>query len=325
MIEVRELTKRYGGTVAVDGLSFQVRPGTVTGFLGPNGAGKSTTMRVLLGLDAPSSGAALVNGGPYAALRRPMHEVGALLDAGAVHGGRRAFDHLGWLARSNGIGTRRVAEVLEQVGLAGVARKRVGGFSLGMRQRLGIAAALLGDPGVLMFDEPVNGLDPDGVRWVRQLMRALAAEGRTVLVSSHLMSEMELTADRLVVIGRGRLIADTSVRELADRFARGVLVRSPRPEDLAAVLAAAGGTVEPTPSGTVEPAASDTVEAAPGRTVEQAAGGGLSVTGLDAAEIGERAAAHGIPLYEVTPRSASLEEAYMELTAGSAEFGAVAS
>ncbi|WP_433136720.1 ABC transporter ATP-binding protein [Actinomadura nitritigenes] len=301
MIEVRELTKRYGGTVAVDRLSFQVRPGAVTGFLGPNGAGKSTTMRVLLGLDAPSSGAALVNGGPYTALRRPLHEVGALLDAGAVHGGRRAFDHLGWLARSNGIGTRRVAEVLEQVGLAGVARKRVGGFSLGMRQRLGIAAALLGDPGVLMFDEPVNGLDPDGVRWIRELMRALAAEGRTVLVSSHLMSEMELTADRLVVIGRGRLIADTSVRELADRFARGVLVRSPRPEELVGVLAAAGGTVEAAP------------------------GGALSVAGLDVTEIGDRAAAHGIPLYEVTPRSASLEEAYMELTAGSAEFGAVRS
>ncbi|MBD2895249.1 Vitamin B12 import ATP-binding protein BtuD [Actinomadura sp. RB99] len=299
MIEVRELTKRYGGTVAVDRLSFQVRPGAVTGFLGPNGAGKSTTMRVLLGLDAPSSGAALVNGGPYTALRRPLHEVGALLDAGAVHGGRRAFDHLGWLARSNGIGTRRVAEVLEQVGLAGVARKRVGGFSLGMRQRLGIAAALLGDPGVLLFDEPVNGLDPDGVRWIRELMRALAAEGRTVLVSSHLMSEMELTADRLVVIGRGRLIADTSVRELADRFARGVLVRSPRPEELVGVLAAAGGTVEAAP------------------------GGALSVAGLDVTEIGDRAAAHGIPLYEVTPRSASLEEAYMELTAGSTEFGAV--
>ncbi|MDL4813942.1 ABC transporter ATP-binding protein [Actinomadura opuntiae] len=301
MIEVRELTKRYGGTLAVDRLSFQVRPGAVTGFLGPNGAGKSTTMRVLLGLDAPSSGAALVNGGPYGALRRPMREVGALLDAGAVHGGRRAFDHLGWLARSNGIGTRRVAEVLEQVGLAGVARKRVGGFSLGMRQRLGIAVALLGDPGVLLFDEPVNGLDPDGVRWIRGLMRALAAEGRTVLISSHLMSEMELTADRLIVIGRGRLIADTSVRELADRFARGVLVRSPRPEELTGVLVAAGGTVEA------------------GR------GGALSVTGLDVAEIGDRAAARGIPLYEVTPRSASLEEAYMELTAGSAEFGTVTS
>ncbi|WP_131737479.1 ABC transporter ATP-binding protein [Actinomadura roseirufa] len=301
MIEVRELTKRYGGTAAVDGLSFQVRPGTVTGFLGPNGAGKSTTMRILLGLAAATSGEALVNGGRYAELRRPMLEVGALLDASAVHGGRRAFDHLGWLARSNGIGRRRVAEVLERVGLAGAARRRVGGFSLGMRQRLGIAAALLGDPGVLLFDEPVNGLDPDGVRWIRELMRGLAAEGRTVLVSSHLMSEMELTADRLVIVGRGRLIADTSVRELAERFGRGVLVRSPRPAELTGVLSAAGGSVE------------------------DDAGGALTVAGLDVADIGERAAAHGIPLYEVRPRSASLEEAYMELTAGSAEFEAAIS
>ncbi|MEV5828275.1 ATP-binding cassette domain-containing protein [Spirillospora sp. NPDC052242] len=299
MIEVRELTKRYGATTAVDRLSFTVAPGTVTGFLGPNGAGKSTTMRVLLGLDAAESGEALVNGGRYAALRRPMFEVGALLDAGAVHGGRRAIDHLGWLARSNGVSPRRAAEVLELVGLAGVARKRVGGFSLGMRQRLGVAAALLGDPGVLLFDEPVNGLDPDGVRWIRELMRSLAAEGRTVLISSHLMSEMELTADRLIVIGRGRLIADTSVRELADRFARGVRVRSPRPDELTAVLAAAGGRVE----------------------AEQ--GDALRVTGLDVAEIGDRAAAHGIPLHEVAAQSASLEEAYMELTADSAEFGSV--
>ncbi|MBE1535658.1 ABC transporter ATP-binding protein [Actinomadura algeriensis] len=299
MIEVRELTKRYGATTAVDRLSFTVRPGTVTGFLGPNGAGKSTTMRILLGLDAASSGKALVNGAPYAALRRPLFEVGALLDAGAAHGGRRALDHLGWVARGHGIPARRVAEVLELVGLAGVARKRVAGFSLGMRQRLGIAAALLGDPGVLLFDEPVNGLDPDGVRWIRELLRSLAAEGRTVLISSHLMSEMELTADRLVVIGRGRLIADTSVRELADRFARGVRVRSPRPDELTAVLAAAGGRVE------------------------AGQGDALTVTGLDVAEIGDRAAAHGIPLHEVAAQSASLEEAYMELTAGSAEFGAV--
>ncbi|RSN44374.1 MULTISPECIES: ABC transporter ATP-binding protein [Actinomadura] len=300
MIEVRELTKRYGATTAVDRLSFTVRPGTVTGFLGPNGAGKSTTMRMLLGLDRAESGEALVNGGRYAALRRPMFEVGALLDAGAVHGGRRAIDHLGWLARSNGVAPRRTAEVLELVGLAGVARKRVGGFSLGMRQRLGVAAALLGDPGVLLFDEPVNGLDPDGVRWIRELMRSLAAEGRTVLISSHLMSEMEMTADRLIVIGRGRLIADTSVRELADRFARGVRVRSPRPDELTAVLAAAGGRVE------------------------TAQGDALTVTGLNVAEIGDRAAAHGIPLHEVAAQSASLEEAYMELTADSAEFGSVA-
>ncbi|MBX6765658.1 MAG: ATP-binding cassette domain-containing protein [Actinomadura rubrobrunea] len=298
MIEVRELTKRYGATTAVDGLSFQVSPGAVTGFLGPNGAGKSTTMRVLLGLAAPTSGTALVNGRRYADLRRPLCEVGAMLDATAVHGGRRACDHLRWLARTNGIPMRRVAEVLEQVGLAGVARKRVFGFSLGMKQRLGIAAALLGDPGVLLFDEPVNGLDPDGVRWIRGLLRTLASEGRTVLVSSHLMSEMELTADRLVIIGRGRLIADTSVAELAERFRRGVLVRSPRQAELAAVLAGAGATVE---------------------TLSD---GGLSVNGMDVARIGELAAARGIPLHEVTPRNASLEEAYMQLTGADADYRA---
>ncbi|MDL4770616.1 MULTISPECIES: ABC transporter ATP-binding protein [Thermomonosporaceae] len=309
MIEVHELTKRYGGTVAVDGLSFRVRPGSVTGFLGPNGAGKSTTMRVLLGLDAATSGEALIDGGRYRDLRRPMLSVGALLDAGAVHGGRSAFDHLGWLARSNGLGTARVAAVLERVGLAGVARKRVGGFSLGMRQRLGIAAALLGDPGVLLFDEPVNGLDPDGVRWIRELMRTLAAEGRTVLISSHLMSEMELTADQLVIIGRGRLIADTSVRELAERFRRGVLVRTPRPADLIGVLTTAGGIVDTTPVGVGV------------RT--DAGNAAFTVTGLDVTQIGDRAAAHGIPLYEVTPRSASLEEAYMELTAADTEYGAL--
>ncbi|MBG6088957.1 ABC transporter ATP-binding protein [Actinomadura viridis] len=298
MIEVSELTKRYGRSAAVDGLSFRARPGTVTGFLGPNGAGKSTTMRVLLGLDAPTSGRALVNGRRYRELRRPMREVGALLDANAAHGGRSALDHLRWMARGNRIPGTRVTEVLEQVGLAGVARKRVGGFSLGMRQRLGIAGALLGDPGVLLFDEPVNGLDPDGVRWIRELMRSLAAEGRTVLISSHLMSEMALTADRLVIIGRGRLIADTSVSELAERFRRGVLVRSPRAPELAAALAAAGAEVDAGP------------------------GGELSVHGLEVAGIGDLAAARGIPLHEVTPRSASLEEAYMELTAGSVQYRA---
>ncbi|MDP9867736.1 MULTISPECIES: ABC transporter ATP-binding protein [Streptosporangium] len=295
MIEVKELTKRYGATVAVDGLSFRVEPGQVTGFLGPNGAGKSTTMRVLLGLDAPGSGEALVNGRRYAAIRHPMREVGALLDAAAVHGGRSAFDHLRWLARSNRIGVRRVTEVLEQVGLAGAARRRVGGFSLGMRQRLGIAAALLGDPGVLMFDEPVNGLDPEGVRWIRHLMRSLAAEGRTVLLSSHLMSEMALTADRLVVIGRGRLIAETSVQDLAGRFERGVLVRSPRAAELTAVLRAAGATVLAEPDG------------------------GLTVKGLEVTEIGDLAAGHGLAVHEVTPRSASLEEAYLELTGDGVE------
>ena len=301
MIEVRELTKRYGRSVAVDGLSFQVRPGTVTGFLGPNGAGKSTTMRVILGLDAPTSGTALVNGRRYRSLRHPMREVGALLDANAVHAGRTAFDHLRWMARSNRIPVSRVTAVLEQVGLAGVARKRVGGFSLGMRQRLGIAAALLGDPGVLLFDEPVNGLDPDGVRWIRELMRALAAEGRTVLISSHLMSEMALTADRLIVIGRGRLIADTSVRELAERFRQGVLVRSPRAPELSAVLVSAGATVNAGPAGE------------------------LTVHGLEVEAIGDLAASQGIPLYEVTQRTASLEDAYMALTADSTDHRASAS
>ncbi|TDD45050.1 ATP-binding cassette domain-containing protein [Nonomuraea terrae] len=217
MIELHHLTKRYGSTLAVHDLSFTVQPGHVTGFLGPNGAGKSTTLRLILGLDAPTSGQALVSGRRYASLRRPMREVGALLDAGAVHGGRSAYDHLLCLARTNDIGSRRVAEVLDQVGLGGVARKRVSGFSLGMKQRLGIAAALLGDPGVLMFDEPVNGLDPDGVRWIRELMRSLAAQGRTILLSSHLMSEMALTADRIVIVGRGRLVAEATVTELTAR------------------------------------------------------------------------------------------------------------
>jgi ABC-2 type transport system ATP-binding protein len=218
VIELHHLTKRYRDTLAVDDLSFTVEPGHVTGFLGPNGAGKSTTMRLILGLDSPTSGQALVNGRRYTSLSRPMHEVGALLDAGAVHGGRSAYNHLLCLARTNDISATRVAGVLEQVGLSGVARKRVGGFSLGMKQRLGIAATLLGDPGVLMFDEPVNGLDPDGVRWIRDLMRSLAAEGRTVLLSSHLMSEMALTAERIVIIGRGKLITEATVAELTARF-----------------------------------------------------------------------------------------------------------
>ncbi|MEV4103947.1 ATP-binding cassette domain-containing protein [Nonomuraea sp. NPDC049649] len=218
MIELKHLTKRYGATLAVDDLSFSVRPGLVTGFLGPNGAGKSTTMRLILGLCAPTSGEALVNGRRYASLRRPVHEVGALLDANAVHGSRSAYDHLLCLARTNGIGPRRVTEALERVGLTGVARRPVGGFSLGMKQRLGIAAALLGDPGVLIFDEPVNGLDPDGVRWIRDLMRTLAAQGRTILLSSHLMSEMALTADHIVIVGKGRLIAEATVAELTARY-----------------------------------------------------------------------------------------------------------
>jgi ABC-2 type transport system ATP-binding protein len=213
-IEVRDLRKRYGRTVAVDGLSFRVEPGHVTGFVGPNGAGKSTTMRVILGLDRPDSGTALVGGRPYRTLRTPLREVGALLDAGAVHPGRRARDHLRWLAHSNGLPRRRVDEVLDLVGLTSAARRRAGGFSLGMRQRLGIAATLLGDPPVLMFDEPVNGLDPEGMYWIRGFLRSLAAEGRAVLVASHLMGELEDTADHLVVVGRGRLVADTTVRAL---------------------------------------------------------------------------------------------------------------
>ncbi|MFJ6676896.1 ABC transporter ATP-binding protein [Actinosynnema sp. NPDC091369] len=295
MIEVRQLTKRYRATRAVDGLSFEVKPGYVAGFLGPNGAGKSTTMRAILGLDRPTSGEALVDGRRYAGMRRPMHEVGALLDAGAVHGGRSAYDHLRVLARSNGIKDSRVVATLEQVGLAGVAKRRVGSLSLGMKQRLGVAAALLGDPGVLLFDEPVNGLDPEGIRWIRHLMRGLAREGRTVLVSSHLMSEMALTADRVIVIGRGRLILEASMEDLQEKFKRDVLVRTPTPDTLLPLLATAGATTR--------------TEA-----------GALLVQGLDAPEIATLAAHHRVPIHELTPRSASLEDAYLELTEDSVEY-----
>ena len=244
MIEVDRLVKRFGAVTAVDGLSFTVRPGHVTGFLGPNGAGKSTTMRVILGLDAPTSGTALVNQRRYDALVRPLREVGALLDATALHGGRTARAHITSIARSNGIGRQRVTEVLQLTGLESVAGRRVAGFSLGMKQRLGLAVALLGDPPVLMFDEPVNGLDTEGIAWIRQLFKTLAADGRTVLVSSHLMSEMAQTADRLIIIGRGRLLADTSTAELIESSARhDVLVRSPRAGELAALLTARGATV----------------------------------------------------------------------------------
>jgi ABC-2 type transport system ATP-binding protein len=296
MIEVRELTKDYGDTRAVNRLSFTARPGVVTGFLGPNGSGKSTTMRIILGLDAPTSGAALVNGQPYTTIDRPMHTVGALLDAGAMHGGRSAAEHLRCLARSNGVGQRRVAEVLDEVGLAAVAGKRIRGFSLGMRQRLGIAGALLGDPGVLLFDEPVNGLDPEGIRWIRELMRSLAAQGRTVLVSSHHMGEMALTADELLIIGRGELIKETSVRELTEHFRRDVFVRTPRRGGLTKVLTRMGATVLAEPSG------------------------GLSVTGMEAWTIASAAAAHYIPIQELTPRSATLEDAYLKLTNSSVEY-----
>ncbi|MEV1002278.1 ATP-binding cassette domain-containing protein [Nonomuraea sp. NPDC050202] len=324
MIEVRGLTMRYGGTVAVDDLTFTVKPGLVTGFLGPNGAGKSTTMRAVLGLEIPDAGETLVDGRPYASLRRPMLTMGALLDAGAVHGGRTARAHLGCLARSNGIGPRRVAAVLGQAGLAEVADRRIGGFSLGMKQRLGIAAALLGDPAVLMFDEPLNGLDPEGIRWIRDLLRSLAAEGRTVLLSSHLMNELALTADHVVVIGRGRLIADTTTDALAGRFRRDVLVRAADPDRLAQLLRARGATVT-----TEEPARPVTTED-PGRPVtteeprraDAGAGGVLLVRGADAAAIGDLALRAGIALRELTPRSASLEEAFMELTEDSVEYGA---
>ncbi|MEU7749240.1 ATP-binding cassette domain-containing protein [Nonomuraea sp. NPDC049158] len=298
MIEVSGLTMRYGDKVAVDDLTFSVRPGLVTGFLGPNGAGKSTTMRVVLGLEVPHAGKALVNARPYASMPRPMRSMGALLDAGAVHGGRSARAHLACLARSNGIGRARVAAVLEQVGLTGVADERIGGFSLGMRQRLGIGAALLGDPGVLMFDEPLNGLDPEGIRWLRDLLRSLADEGRTVLLSSHLMNEMALTADHVIVIGRGRLIADTPIDALAGHFQRDVLVRTPDPARLTAIMHAQGATVIPEDDGA------------------------LSVRNLDAARIGALALSGGIALAELSPRGASLEEAFMRLTEDSTEYRA---
>jgi ABC-2 type transport system ATP-binding protein len=297
-IEVRGLRKRYRRTVAVDGLSFRVEPGQVTGFVGPNGAGKSTTMRVILGLDAPDDGTALVGGKPYRSLRTPLREVGALLDAGAVHPGRRARAHLLWMAHSNGLPVRRVDEVLDLVGLTSVARRRAGGYSLGMRQRLGIAAALLGDPPVLMFDEPVNGLDPEGVYWIRGFLRGLAAEGRAVLVSSHLMSELEDTADHLVIVGRGRLIADTTVGEMLAAGSDGrVSLRTTRSADATAVLVAAGATVE----------AGDQ--------------GGLAVTGLPADRIVGLLAERGVPVSEVSRHRPSLEQAYLALTRPAVEFG----
>ncbi|KUF13632.1 ATP-binding cassette domain-containing protein [Streptomyces silvensis] len=299
MIEVKDLTKRFGATTAVKDLTFTVRPGHVTGFLGPNGAGKSTTLRMILGLSAPSGGSVTVAGRAFGDRRRGLRHVGALLDAGDVHGGRSAAAHLAVLARGNRIPHGRVDEVLAEVGLAGAAgRRRVAGFSLGMRHRLGIATALLGDPPVLLFDEPLNGLDPEGVLWVRGLFRRLAAEGRTVLVSSHLMSEMEHTADELVVIGRGELVAAESLARFAARgTGAGVTVRTPRPADLTDVLTAAGATVS-------------------------GHGPLLDVTGLDAPRIGDLACRHALPLHELAPRTASLEDAFMELTADSVEYAA---
>ncbi|QKW09207.1 ATP-binding cassette domain-containing protein [Streptomyces sp. NA04227] len=306
MIEAIGLTKRYGARTAVHNLSFQVRPGAVTGFLGPNGSGKSTTMRMILGLDTPSAGSVTIGGHPYRKLPNAPRQVGALLDAKAVHGGRHARNHLLCLAQLSGIPARRVDEVLGVVGLQNVARKRSKGFSLGMGQRLGIAAALLGDPQVLLFDEPVNGLDPEGILWVRNLMKSLAAEGRTVFVSSHLMSEMALTADHLIVIGRGQLLADTSVSQFISQnssdFAR---VRTPDTEPelrekLGSVLGGAGGHVLPEPDGA------------------------LRVTGLPLPKISDLAHESGIRLWELSPHQASLEEAYMRMTQGAVEYTSTA-
>jgi ABC-2 type transport system ATP-binding protein len=301
MIEAKRLTKRYGGTVAVDDLSFTVPPGQVTGFLGPNGAGKSTTMRLILGLDAPDSGSVTVGGRPYAAYRRPLLHAGALLEAKAFHGGRSARNHLLCLALSNGISCSRVEEVLELVGLTSAAGRRPGGFSLGMSQRLGIAAALLGDPPVLMLDEPVNGLDPEGVVWVRTLLRTLAAGGRTVLLSSHLMSEMAMTADRLVIIGRGRLIAQAA---MADFLAAGpggsATVRSPQAGALAALLTARGATVT------------------------RQDGDTLAVTGTTVEAVGELARTAGFTLTGLAAHQATLEDRYMELTRDAADYQAAA-
>ena len=297
MISLRGLTKHYGDVIAVDGLTFDVQPGLVTGFLGPNGAGKSTTMRLILGLDAPSSGTVTVNGAPYGTHRLPLREVGALLDASAVHPGRSARAHLSALAQSNDVSRRRVDEVLELVGLVEVADRRAGPFSLGMKQRLGIAGALLGDPGTLLFDEPVTGLDPEGILWIRNLFHRLAGEGRTVFVSSHLMSEMALTAQHLIVIGRGKLIADDSIENILAARGASVRVQSPQADELTALLRSEGANVH-------------------------ADGAALVVTGVDAPRVGEVAAKAQIVLHELTPQRASLEEAFFELTEDSVQYHA---
>ncbi|MFE4820393.1 ABC transporter ATP-binding protein [Streptomyces sp. NPDC056704] len=302
MIEAHQLTKRYGEKTAVDRLDFVVRPGTVTGFLGPNGAGKSTTMRMIVGLDAPSDGSVTVNGKHYAEHTAPLQEVGALLEAKSIHPGRSAFDHLMAQAYTHGIPRRRVAEVIELTGLQSVAKKRAGAFSLGMGQRLGIAAALLGDPATIMLDEPVNGLDPEGVLWIRNLLTGLAADGRTVFVSSHLMSEMALVADHLIVVGRGRLLADTTVQELVQQAGGDtVTVASDRSARLREVLAGPGVEI------TGEVGSEE-----------------LHVTGLSARAIGLKAAEHGIPLFELSSRTVSLEQAFMDLTRDAVEYHATA-
>jgi len=319
MIEARDLTKIYAGKAAVDHLTFTVEPGQVTGFLGPNGAGKSTTMRLILGLDRPQSGTALINGRRYRDLKDPLRTVGALLEAKTVHPGRSARNHLLFLAQTQGLPPRRVEEVLALVGLQDVADKRAGGFSLGMSQRLGVAVAMLGDPEVLLLDEPVNGLDPEGVLWIRNLMKGLAAEGRTILVSSHLMNEMAVTADYLIVIGRGRLITESSTEDVIARSTdKSVRVRSPDAARLAKLIEEAGGTAA---AGDKAAAGEVVSGGVPASGPAPANGAGLlTVTGLDAARIGELAASAQIVLHELTPM-ASLEEAFMELTSGSLEFG----
>lgn len=297
MIELHSVTKQYGSTNAIDNLSFTVQPGQITGFLGPNGAGKTTTMRLILGLDRPTSGTVTVNGQPYRSKPTPMNDVGALIDPSAVHGGRSAYHHLLWQAQAGGLPRRRVDEVLDLIGLSAVAGKKVGGFSLGMHQRLGMASAMLGDPQVLLLDEPVNGLDPEGIQWIRLLLKQFAEEGRTIFVSSHLMSEMEQTADHVLVIGRGRLIADVSMAEFTQSSAKSwVDLVSLRAQDLVPHLEAKGAMVT-------------------NSTMHE-----LTVSGLDAADIGAIAFEHGIPLNELSPRRASLEAAFMELTHESVEF-----
>jgi len=298
MIEARGLSKRYGDTLAVDDLSFTVQPGVVTGFLGPNGAGKSTTMRMLLGLDRPTRGTALISGKLYSSLKGPLHHVGALLDAKDVHAGRKARTHLLALAQSNGIPRKRVDEVLEMTGMSTVASKRIKGYSLGMSQRLGIAATMLGDPEVLMFDEPVNGLDPEGILWIRNFMRRLAAEGRTVFVSSHLMSEMSQTADHLVVIGRGKLLADVSTRDFISQSSKGsVRVRSPQSDELERLLKAEG-------------------------IVAERVDGSLRLHGITTDRVGDLAAANQLTVHELVEEKASLEAAFMEMTRDSVDFHA---
>ena len=301
VIEVRDLTKDYGDKRAVDGLTFDVRPGIVTGFLGPNGSGKSTTMRLILGLDRPTRGSVTIDGRRYADLAAPLHEVGALLEARSVHTGRSARNHLLALAQTHGIPRSRVDELIDLVGLHDVAKKRAGKFSLGMGQRLGIASALLGDPKTVMLDEPVNGLDPEGIQWVRNLLRRLAGDGRTVFVSSHLMSEMAQTADHLIVIGRGRLIADTSVADFVASASKDIVhVRSPQGTELAELITGMGGAVTAHENGLLE------------------------ARGVTPAQIGELAAEHRIVLHELSPQLASLEEAFMDITKGELEYGAEA-